>query len=362
MNVLIVIPYEGYFSNFTSHLADCLNGRKDIQKATVTTVMPPYYSCYARTMKLLNKRQIAMVMFFDFFYFAYRFVIRRRQKYDIIVLASHVIAIPFLFLVRIFPFISARENIIVMSFFLHGLGGKKFVQKVLRFLLRNRKVILIVQSDYEAEYYSQLMGKERVAPFPFCQHEVSVSEDCGKGEEYIFAGGYTNRDYECLFEAARKVNHNFIIICSRLNLINPDGKPSNVRILSDTSHKDFHGYLRNSRIVIIPLKEKTGSSGQMVALAAMLFGKPIIYTDIDSVSQYFEEGVSGISYEINNAEDLADKIRRLLAEPRLRDELGANAYKTYREKYHISKYCEYLAELMLKKSLQKSGHQLAQRH
>jgi glycosyltransferase involved in cell wall biosynthesis len=86
----------------------------------------------------------------------------------------------------------------------------------------------------------------------------------------------------------------------------------------------------------------------MVALAAMLFKKPIIYTNIDSVSQYFEDGVSGTPYEINNAEDLADKIHHLLADSQLRETLGANAYKTYYEKYHISKYCESLAKLMLK--------------
>jgi glycosyltransferase involved in cell wall biosynthesis len=348
MNILIVIPYKGYFSNFSSYLAGCLNGRKDVQKSTVTTVMPPYYSCYSKTGKILDKRQIIMVMFFDFFYFAYHFAIRRRQKHDVILLASHVIAIPFLFLVRIFPFINARKNIIVISFFLHGLGQKKFVQSILRFLLGNRKVILIVQSEYEAEYYSHLMGNDRVARFPFCQHEVSISEESGKGEAYIFAGGYTNRDYECLFEAARKLSYDFVVICSRLNKIEIDQKPSNVRILREITPSEFHGYLKNSKMVIIPLKERTGSSGQMVALAAMLFKKPIIYTNIDSVSQYFEDGVSGIPYEINNADDLADKIRHLLAEPQLCEKLGANAYKTYCEKYHISKYCESLAELVMK--------------
>jgi glycosyltransferase involved in cell wall biosynthesis len=346
MNVLIVIPYEGYFSRFSSHLEGYL-GAEDIQRATVTTVMPPYYSYYSKTRKILNKRQVVIVMLFNFFYFVYDFAIRKRRKYDVILLAGHVVAIPYLFLVRIFPFINARKNIIVMSFFLHGIGRKKFVRKILRFVLRDKRVFLIVQSDYEVEYYSQLMDKAKVIHFPFCQHEVPVSEDCGKGEEYIFAGGYTNRDYECLFEAARKVSHKFIVICSRLNQM--DGvsqKPGNIKLLREVGPADFNGYLNNSKIVIIPLKEKTGSSGQMVALAAMFFKKPIIYTNIDSVSQYFEDGVSGIGYEINNAEDLADKICHLLSEPQLREKLGANAYKTYCEKYHISNYCKFLADLI----------------
>jgi glycosyltransferase involved in cell wall biosynthesis len=349
MNVLIVIPYERYFSNISSHLTSYLNGRENAQTATVTTVIPPYYSYYSKTRKHLNKKQLVMVIFFNIFYFAYRFVVRERQKYDVILLANHVVAIPYLFIVKIFPFLNARKNIIVISFFLHGLGGNKIVQKILRFLFSNKRILLIVQSGYEEGYYSQLMDKARVIYFPFCQHEVPVSEDCGKGEEYIFAGGYTNRDYECLFGAARSVNHNFIIICAGSDQIDEiNQKPDNVRILRETSARDFNGYLKNSKIVIIPLKEKTGSSGQMVALAAMLFKKPVIYTNIDSVSQYFEDGVSGTSYEINNAEDMADKIRRLLADSQLSETLGANAYKTYCEKYHISNYCKFLADLISK--------------
>ena len=348
-DVLILIPYEGYFSRFSSRLEDYINEMKNVPIATVTTVIPPYYSCYSKTKKLLNKRQVVMVIFFNFFYFFYRFALRRRCKRDIILLADNVVTIPLLFLVKILPFISARKKIIAMSFFLHGIGGKKFIQKILRFLLNDKKLLLIVQSKYEEEYYSQLMDRDRIIYFPFCQHEVSISEDCGKGEEYIFAGGYTNRDYECMFEAARNINHNFTIICSRLNQITGlNRKPDNIRLLRDTKPADFHGYLKNSKIVVIPLKEKAGSSGQMVSLAAMLFKKPVIYTNIDSVSQYFEDGVSGISYEINNAEDLVSKMSYLLAKPELRDKLGTNAYKAYYEKYHIINYCGFLADLILK--------------
>lgn len=309
--------------------------------------MPPYYSVYAKTMKMLNRRQIVVVMLFNFFYFAYRFVTRKRQKYDVILLAGNEVVIPFLFLVKIFPFINAEKNIIVMSFFLHGLGEKRVVQKLLRFLLKGEKILLATQSNQEVEYYSKLMDEARVICSPFCQHEVPFSDDYGKGEEYIFAGGYTNRDYDCLFQTARIINHNFTFICSRLNQININKKPDNVKLLIETSPREFNGYLKNAKIVIIPLKEKTGSSGQMVALAAMFFKKPIIYTNIDSVSQYFEDGVSGVGYEINNSEDLADKINRPLSDERLCEKLGANAYKSYRENYHISKYSEFLAELIL---------------
>lgn len=349
MNLLIVIPYKGYYSDFSRHLNNYLNDIKDARKITVTTVIPPFYSYYVKRVKWVGKKKSAIYLIFNFVFFLFRFVITRGQRYDAIILASHVVAIPFLFAIRVLPFMRPRKNIIVTSFFLHGMGKKKIIQKILRFLFANKRLLLLAQSTYEVEYYSQLTDKAKVIYFPFCQHEVSASENCGKGEEYIFSGGYTNRDYDCLLQAAQKVDHAFLIISSRLNQIGRSNqKTSNVRILSDTTHKDFHGYLKNSKIVIIALKEETGSAGQMVALAAMSFKKPIIYTNIDSVSQYFEDGTSGIPYEKNNAEDLTEKILCLLSDAHLREKLGTNAFKRYNERYHISKYCEFLAKLILK--------------
>ena len=349
MNLLIVIPYTGYYSDFSRHLNNYLDGIKDARKITVTTVTPPFYSYYVKKIKWVGKKKSAIYLIFNFFFFLFRFVITKGQRYDTVILASHVVAIPFLFAIRVLPFMRPRKNIIVTSFFLHDMGKKKIIQKILRFLFANKRLLLLAQSTYEVEYYSQLTDKAKVIHFPFCQHEVSSSEKCGQGEEYIFSGGYTNRDYDCLLKAVQKVDHDFLIICSRLNQMDQaNQKSSNVRILSDTTHKDFHGYLKNSKIVIIALKEETGSAGQMVALAAMSFKKPIIYTNIDSVSQYFEEGVSGIPYEKNNAEDLIEKILYLLSDVHLREELGTNACMRYHERYHISKYCEFLANLILR--------------
>jgi len=353
MKILLIIPYEGHFSNFSSRLTHYMDTKAEKGEISVTTITPPYYSCYSKTKKMLNKRQVALVMIYNLFYFIYRFVLAGRHRYDAIILDSHVIAIPFLLLVKIFPFVRAKSKILVISFFLHGISKNRFVQNFLRFVLGSKGVVLTTQSLHELQYYAHLIGSDRVVYLPFSQHEVSVSKDRGKGKDYIFAGGYTNRDYECLFKAARMVDQHFIIICSKLNRIDLAQKPDNVRILYDTSHADFHGYLKNSKIVVIPLKENTGSSGQMVALAAMFFKKPVIYANTDSISQYFEAGVSGVPYRMNDAQDLANKIRFLLAEPLVRDKLGAKAFETYYAKYHISKYCEKLAHLVLSREIPK---------
>ena len=174
--------------------------------------------------------------------------------------------------------------------------------------------------------------------------EVSLSGSCGEGENYIFAGGYTNRDYNCLINAAKKINYEFLIICSRLNKITE--KLPNLKILKDVNTEEFFCYLNNSKIVVIPLEEDTGSSGQMVALAAMFLKKAIIYTNVSCLSQYFEDGISGICYEKGNSEDLALKISYLLQNDALCYKLGTSASKKFHESFHISRYYEFFSGII----------------
>jgi len=344
MDVLLIIPYKGFVaSNYPHYLNSYLNAKDNKGGASVYTLTPPY--CFEPT-KLLNKKQNFAVLFSNFFYLLIRLVSMKRRGYDVIILGGQLVTIPFLLINMILPFKMARKSFIVTSFFVHKLGKNKVVQKMLQLLFSNDKLFFLAQSPHEVEYYSNMIDKDRILFFPYCRGEISALANIGKGEEYIFAGGYTNRDYECLLNAAQKVDHDFLLICSKLNRI--DRKPSNVRIMNDVNPDEFYGYLKNSKIVVIPLCEETGSSGQMVALGAMFFKKAVVYTNVTSLSQYFEDGITGLSYRKGDAEDLADKILHLLANPNLVKDLGINAFKKYYENFHVSKYFEFLADLILK--------------
>jgi hypothetical protein len=65
----------------------------------------------------------------------------------------------------------------------------------------------------------------------------------------------------------------------------PVDVPPNVTLKKDIDKKSFFSLLSRSRMVVIPLLENVGSSGQMVCLAAMQYGKAIVYTDFDVISQ-----------------------------------------------------------------------------
>jgi glycosyltransferase involved in cell wall biosynthesis len=57
----------------------------------------------------------------------------------------------------------------------------------------------------------------------------------------------------------------------------------------------------------------------------MAMGKPLVTTDVGSVNQYVEDGVSGYIVPVRDVDGLSDRVKRLLNDPSLRKRMGAAA-------------------------------------
>ena len=335
MNLLIIKQDKEHLSGFINYL-----GEKHPSLKVAQLIMPQYVR-----EKFYRKRKMIAQFFLNFFYSCFNLTVLNRKKYDFILLNGILVSIPCLILSKFLPFAEPRKSIIVTNFFIHRLSANKFVQRILKFLMGRSRVILVVQSEYDKTFYSKLLHKTpaKVIYFHYCLGEVPTNDKYGKDQDYIFTGGFSNRDYECLFKTAKNIKHNFIIICSSLNKL--PFRAENVCILRDVDFDVFNGYLKNSKMVIIPIKYETGASGHMLALSAMFFKKPIVYADALCISDYFKPNVTGVSYRRGDAFDLVEKIEDLLSNSQKRTELGNVAYKEYREVYHISNYYRFLAGL-----------------
>ena len=62
-----------------------------------------------------------------------------------------------------------------------------------------------------------------------------------------------------------------------------------------------------------------------VAAEGMLAGKPVIYPQTTDISEYMEEGVTGLSYRAGDAVDMAEKVERLIQNPALAEGIGRAA-------------------------------------
>jgi glycosyltransferase involved in cell wall biosynthesis len=224
-------------------------------------------------------------------------------------------------------------RVFLYNFYLHGLGRNAVIKRLLSFLLTER-VLIVAQSTDDFDYFASLSRGAKLVFVPYCQGplEIASDDDAALGD-YVFAGGYTNRDYDRLLRCARRLpDVPFTIACSSLNRIT-ESVPPNVQIHVDLDSRTFHRLLAGARLVVVPLAHDVGASGQMVTLAAMQLGKATVVPDSPSIAQYVEHGVSGILYSRSSGPSLCETIRAVYDEATMLLEVGAAARRRYSERF-----------------------------
>ena len=244
-----------------------------------------------------------------------------------------------LFMYKMFGlFLGENFRLYIFNFYIHRTGEKKIVKRILRFLLKNKRCILIVQSPGEVDYYQSLTSIP-VHFVPYCANLIKIKPGGSivlPEMEYVFTGGYTNRDYLGVLQcAARMPDTKFVLAVSLLNM---DFKsletPSNIIVYKDIIRDDFEYLLAKATVVLIPLMSDVGASGQMLCLSAMQNKKAIVYSNV-SVVNYYLANDAGIPYQMGNVDSMEKGLKSLLSDEKLREITGCNAFKNYENNYTV---------------------------
>lgn len=233
---------------------------------------------------------------------------------------------------RLLAILRRRPRVYAYNFYVHGLGANPLVRLVLRALL-GRSVRLLVQSEEDERFFRSLSNGAEIKRVPYCQDPVEIDPAQIRDRGYVFAGGYTNRDYDLVLRLAQRLGGvPFVIACARHNGIDAS-IPANVELRRDLGWDAFHEALAGARAVLVPLRERVGSSGQMVTLAAMQLGKPTFVPDVDGVAQYVVDGESGIVYPLGDEETLFLALSASLRDAGRLAALGRAAQARYTESF-----------------------------
>ena len=251
---------------------------------------------------------------------------------------------PCLLLARILSLFGVRKSVYLFNFYIHEMGTRRAVRGMLAWLLREN-VSIMAQSSTERDYFLALSPRANIQCFPYCRGPIeAVDSDAIRTGDYVFAGGYTNRDYETFIAAAQGLpDIPFVVVSSYLNRISGTFPP-NIRHFQDVELRQFQNLLAGSRLVVIPLKENVGSSGQMVALAGMQFSKTVVYPGFDVVSQYFVDGVSGVQYEAGSAQSLRQTIQDLYPDTGRLQAIGIMARQRWEGDFTMARFESALTE------------------
>jgi len=251
-------------------------------------------------------------------------------------------------------------HLFIYNFYLHELGEKRIIKRILHFLLNSDYTTLIVQSPNELTYYKPL-SKNSIFFIPYCEDpEFELNSTINICSNYLFAGGYTNRDYDLILRCAQlNLDKQFVLVISKLNKdINDSKLPDNVKIFEEVDGLTFNSLMYNSFGVIIPLKKDIGASGQSLCLGALKMSKPVIYCNISSVNFYFKDSNSdyGIPYTIGDIDSLNDAIQKLYSDKFDFKTFGKNAYVHFTEKFTLNKRNETLFDVILKENFAKENN------
>lgn len=110
-----------------------------------------------------------------------------------------------------------------------------------------------------------------------------------------------------------------------------------VHFLGNLSDEDLKCAFADCDIFVLPSIEKSEAFG-IVQLEAMVYGKPVINTDLDTSVPYVSiHGETGLTVPVGNAEELAKAINILSDDEELRKKLGDGGRKRISEIFSLNK-------------------------
>jgi len=105
----------------------------------------------------------------------------------------------------------------------------------------------------------------------------------------------------------------------------------NVEYLGVRNHDECMKYLLKARFLVLPSRSFEGAP--MVILEAMSAGKPVIVSNIGVLPEMIQGGVSGFVFSPGADDELAEKMKRLHANPDQANNMGKKSRTAFEEKY-----------------------------
>jgi len=275
-------------------------------------------------------------------------IFKKAEKEDTIIFWQQLIGLYYGALTKIFhPFRPKSQSLILT--FIHkekkGLIGS-FFKLFLKFSLSSKEITKVIShSTSEVDLYKKTfpLVSEK---FTFCLlGEGTKSRAYTKKKGYYFSGGASNRDYQTPIKAFG-TNGKCLVIACRPESIEGLEIPKNVKAYHNAYGEKFLSLISNSKAAIIAVENNKISSGQLVLLNAMRFGKPIIATKGDCMSDYLDPSYA-VLVKPNSVKDLKNAITKLEHDPELLKKMSKCAYLFYNRNFTIEKYAKRISNIIL---------------
>jgi len=199
---------------------------------------------------------------------------------------------------------------------------------------------IICSAKGEIQIYSTRfkLPSEKFTFIPFHTNFPSPSPK-REGKGYILAAGKSGRDYKTFFEAVKEQHFKAIVVSDFASMqgLTP---PQNVEVFYNIPIERYYEILAGADVVVVPLKEKVCSTGQVVILEAMAQGKPLVVTNCLGSRDYVVDGKNGYLVGVGDDKEMREKIVLLYSNKNIATKIGDRNRKEVFEKYSYDNYID----------------------
>lgn len=141
---------------------------------------------------------------------------------------------------------------------------------------------------------------------------------------YLLCAGRTLRDYDTLTRIMLASKQPWHVVAGHDDLRNAT-LPAHITVYREIARRDYINILRGARIVVLPLLETGRSTGQVVLLEAMSYGKPVITTRSPGTIDLVRDGENGFLVAPGDHAAASKIIDKLIADPARCERIGRQA-------------------------------------
>ena len=281
-----------------------------------------------------------------FFFNIYRYIIYilypfkffiKANKYNYIICWQQFFGLFYGFYCNLFK-IKKQNVVVVCNFTYKEKKGiiKKLYRKVMGFCIQNKYVdyLHVLSIDYAkkcAKEFGLPIEKFIVTPFGLDDTYEKYKATKVEYEDYSLALGRSNRDYDFLIKAWKKlpVSEKLLIACDEYTA--SEKLPENIIIRKDIT-LDFP-YIANCKLMILPIKDGNICSGDTVLLKAMSYYKPVVVTKPSTLSEmYIKDKENGFCLP-KDADVFAKEISNILKDTVNTEKVAQKARKCFENEY-----------------------------
>jgi len=110
-----------------------------------------------------------------------------------------------------------------------------------------------------------------------------------------------------------------------------------VEFMGSVKHEELIKHYQEAYCLIVP--SRTPETFNLTGVEALKAGLPVIAADVGGITEWLRDGINGLLFDSNNANDLSQKINHLIATPSMHYNFCFNAFKSmlydFKSKTHI---------------------------